>query len=192
MGLVWELKNLGLGNRALVRERRGEQQQVLAELFRIQDLVAAEIARAYRQVRSAAARVTVAERGLEEARLAYEGSLAELDKVVRGGTVDVQWRRAFEVIDALRSLARAYDAYFVGVGDFNRAQFRLYRALGYPAGIVACERSPGPILPVDVTRPPMAARVRLRSLAILRLAARPRAVCKRMAYVMRRVSGGTP
>jgi outer membrane protein TolC len=157
VGVVWELQNLGLGNRALVRERRAEQQQVLAELFRIQDLVAAEVARAYRQDRSAAARVGIAERGLTEARMAYDGSLAELDKTVRDGTVEVQVRRAFEVIDALRSLSRAYDAYFTSVNDFNRAQFQLYRALGYPAEIVARDQNPGPFLPVDVNRPPQMA-----------------------------------
>jgi outer membrane protein TolC len=159
VGLVWQLQNLGLGNRAAVRERRAEERERLAELFRVQDLVAAEIARAYRQLRSAAARIAIAERGLEEARLAYEGSLAELGKVVRDGTVDVQVRRVFEVVDAVRSVGRAYDAYFTAIGDYNRAQFNLFRDLGYPAGILACERSPGPILPVDVNRPPQMAPV---------------------------------
>jgi outer membrane protein TolC len=159
VGLIWELKNLGLGNRALVGERRGEQQQQLVNLFRTQDQVAAEVARAYRQVRSAAARVAIAERGLEEARSTYDGSLAELGKIARVGAVDVLVRRAFEVIDALRSLSRAYNAYFASANDYNRAQFQLYRALGYPAEIVSCERTPGPILPVDVTRPPQMAPV---------------------------------
>ncbi|HEV3085013.1 MAG TPA: TolC family protein, partial [Gemmataceae bacterium] len=127
VGLVWELQNLGLGNRALVRERRAEQQQLLVELFRIQDQVAAEIARAYVQVQSATTRVTTSERGLREAGLAYEGSLAELGKVDRKGDVEVQVRRAFEVIDALRSLSTAYDTYFLSINDYNRAQFRLYR-----------------------------------------------------------------
>jgi outer membrane protein TolC len=158
-GLVWELQNLGLGNRALVRERRAEQQQLLVELFRIQDTVAAEIARARGQLRSATERVTTSERGLEEARLAYSGSLDELGKIDVNGDVGVVVRRAFEVIDALRALSRAYDAYFQSANDYNRAQFRLYRALGYPAQIVECEHPTGPIMPVDVTRPPQMAPV---------------------------------
>jgi outer membrane protein TolC len=159
VGLVWELQNLGLGNRALVRERRGEQQQLLVELFRVQDLVAAEIARAHGQLRSATTRVATSERGLEEARLAYAGSLEELGKIDLAGDVGVVVRRAFEVIDALRSLSRAYNAYFLSANDYNRAQFRLYRALGYPAEIVSCDRIPGPILPVDAARPPQMAPV---------------------------------
>jgi outer membrane protein TolC len=159
VGLVWELQNLGFGNRALVRERRAEQQQLLTELFRIQDLVAAEIVRAHAQLRSATARVTKSEQGLEEARAAYTGSLSELGQVKPKGDVAVIVRRAFEVVDAIRSLSRAYDAHFTSVSDYNRAQFRLYRALGYPAEVLACERSPGPILPVDTSRPPQMAPV---------------------------------
>jgi outer membrane protein TolC len=141
--LLWALDNLGFGNRAQVRLRRAEQQQLLVELFRIQDLVAAEIVRAHAQVESAAARVIITERDVAEAQLAYEGSLAEVGKVMRVGNVQVLVRRAFEVVDALRALARAYEAYFTSINDFNRAQFRLYRALGYPATMLTCERLPG-------------------------------------------------
>jgi outer membrane protein TolC len=158
-GLVWELQNLGFGNRARVRERRGEQQQAQTELFRIQDLVAAEIARAYRQIASAASRVAIADRGIGEAQLSYEGGVKELDQVQTVGDLKTLVRRAFEAIDSLRAVSRAYDNYFLAVGDYNRAQFRLYRALGYPAEMVTCERTPGPLLPVDVTRPPQMAPV---------------------------------
>jgi outer membrane protein TolC len=140
--VVWGLDNLGFGNRARVRERQAERQILLVELFRIQDRVAAEIARAHAQLESAAARVAIAERGLQSAQLAYAGSLAEMGRMVRVENTAVVVRRVFEVIDALRSLLQAYDTYFVSVGDYNRAQFRLYRALGYPANIVACQRVP--------------------------------------------------
>ena len=68
VGLIWQAQNLGFGNRALVRERRAEQQQLLVELFRIQDQVAAEIARAHAQLASATVRVETAEWGLQEAQ----------------------------------------------------------------------------------------------------------------------------
>jgi len=159
VGLVWELQNLGFGNRALVRERRSEQEQLLVELSHIQDTVAAEIAAAHVQVLSANARVASAERGLREATLAYEGSLEEMGKIEKNGDVTVIVRRAFDVIDALRSLSRAYDNYFASINDYNRGQFRLYRSLGCPAEILSCERSPGPIVPVDTTRPSQMAPV---------------------------------
>jgi outer membrane protein TolC len=159
VGLFWGLDNLGFGNRALVRERRAEQQQLLVELFRLQDLVAADVARAHAALESAAVRVGQAEAGLEEAQLSYSGSLAELGKITQVGDVKVLTRRAFEVVSALQALQRAYDAYFQSVNDYNRAQFRLYHALGYPAAVLECERSPGEVRPVDTRRPPQMAPV---------------------------------
>ncbi len=158
-GLVWSLDNMGLGNRALVRERQAEQMQFLIELFRVQDRVAAEVARAHAQLESATIRLADAERFIRAAQLAFEGSFRELGDVIRVGEMTVLVRRAFEVVDSLRSLSRAYDTYFLSVNDYNRAQFRLYRALGYPAQILACERSPGGILPIDTRRPPQMAPV---------------------------------
>jgi outer membrane protein TolC len=159
VGLYWGLDNLGFGNRALVRERRAEQQQLLVELFRRQDLVAGAVARAHAGLASAAVRVDKAETGLREAHLAYSGSVEELGKITQVGDVRVLTRRAFEVVDALQALGRAYDTYFLSVNGYNRAQFRLYRALGYPAGILACERSLGEVRPVDTARPPQMAPV---------------------------------
>jgi len=53
-----ELRNLGLGNRALVQQRASENQVALLELFRTQDRIAAEVAQAFAQARSAAARLS--------------------------------------------------------------------------------------------------------------------------------------
>jgi outer membrane protein TolC len=157
--LVWGLENLGFGNRALIRGRRAEQRQLVAELFRLQDLVAADVARAHATLVSAAGRSELAATGLQEAQATYTGSLNELGKVTTIEGAKVLTRRAFEVVDALRALLRAYNNYFLSANDYDRAQFRLYWALGYPAGLVECERSTGPILPVDTARPPQMAPV---------------------------------
>lgn len=157
--LLWEMRNLGFGNRALVRERVAQQQQSLVELFRIQDLVAAETARAYAQLQSAAVRVGKAETGLKEAQTSYAGNLKGLSETTRFGDLLVLVTRPQEAVAALQQLARAYDNYFTSANDYNRAQFRLYRALGYPASILACERAPGDIHPIDATRPPQMAPV---------------------------------
>jgi outer membrane protein TolC len=153
-GLVWGLENLGFGNRAMVRARQAEQRQLLIELFRLQDLVAADIVRAHAALVSAARRSDIAANGLREAELSYSGSLAGLYKISRVGDVKVLTRRAFEVVTALQALQRAYTSYFTSISDYNRAQFRLHWALGYPAAILECERPTGPVLPVDTARPP--------------------------------------
>lgn len=155
--LLWELRNLGFGNRALVRERQAEEQQAMVELFRIQDLVAAEVAHA--QVESGAVRVTQAETGLKEAQINFSGNLRGITQTTRFGDRLMLVIRPQEAVASLDQLARAYGNYFLAVNDYNRAQFRLFRALGYPASILACERSPGPIQPVDTSRPAQMAPV---------------------------------
>src|SRR5207253_1332228 len=52
--VLWELQNLGFGNRALVDQRRAENQLSVLELFRLQDQVAADVAQAYAQAQSGA------------------------------------------------------------------------------------------------------------------------------------------
>ncbi len=157
--LVWEFRNLGFGNRALVRERRAERDQALIDLFRIQDRVAAEVAHARAEVESAAVRIGRSEVGLKEAKISFVGNLIWLCETYRFGDRLVLVIRPLEAVAALQQLEQAYDKYFISVNDYNRAQFRLYRSLGYPAGILECERTPGEILPVDTARPPQMAPV---------------------------------
>jgi outer membrane protein TolC len=155
--IVWDLRNMGLGNRALVRERQAETQQANLELFRIQDQVAAEVARAQARIESAASRITDAETGLKQAQVNYAGNLAGISQTTRFGDVLQLNIRPQEVVASLDQLARAYDNYFIAIHDYNRAQFGLFRALGYPASVLAGERTPGPVQPVDTSRPPLMA-----------------------------------
>jgi hypothetical protein len=45
--------------------------------------------------------------------------------------------RPQEVVAALQARAQANADFFAAVADYNRAQFRLYRALGHPAECLA-------------------------------------------------------
>jgi outer membrane protein TolC len=157
--MVWQFKNLGFGNRGLVTQRRGEQRQALVELFRIQDLVAAEVAQAHAQVEAAAVRVGRAEAGLKSALASYGGNLRGLSETVRAGDLLVLINRPQEVVAALQQLQQAYLNYYTSANDYNRAQFQLFRALGYPAQTLACSDSFGAVMPVDTSRPPQMAPV---------------------------------
>ena len=44
--------------------------------------------------------------------------------------------RPAEAVQSVQALAAAYNDYYGATADFNRAQFRLYRALGQPADLV--------------------------------------------------------
>ncbi len=144
--LLWEFQNLGFGNKAAVRERRAENEVAVAERFRTQDRVAAEVAQAYAQARRAANRAREAELGLINARETAEKNVEGLSQTRRVGDVLVLVFRPQEVVAAIAALDQAYRDYFGAIADANRAQFRLYRALGRPAQCLVQDR-PGPAHP---------------------------------------------
>ena len=60
-----------------------------------------------------------------------------------------------EAVVAVQALNKAYYHYFGAVADYNRAQFRLYRALGNPAQALAVDEQPAslPTAPGGQGRP---------------------------------------
>jgi outer membrane protein TolC len=151
--LVWQFDALGIGNLARIKEQRGEQSNAFVELYRIQDKVAAEVTEAYANVQSAVARVSQADRSLRASLIAYNGNVEGLRHTTRfGDTLDLIYRPQ-EVIYALRLLKMSFDEYFNTVAEYNRAQFELFHALGYPAQEISYLRPPGNVESVDTTRP---------------------------------------
>jgi len=157
--VVWQFKNLGFGNRGLITERKGEQRQALVELFRIQDTVADDIVQAYAQVQAALVQVGQAEAEVQAALESYKGNLRGLSETVRAGNLLVLVNRPQEAEAALAQLQQAYIDYYTSANDYNRAQFRLFHALGYPAQKLACGGTFGVPIPVDPSRPPQMAPV---------------------------------
>jgi len=131
--ILWEFQNLGFGNAAAVRERRAENEQAIIELFRTQDRVAAEVVQAHAQARRALNRVSQAEDELVNAIETAEKNVEGISQTRRIGDVVVLVFRPQEVVAAIQALDQAYRDYFGAIAEFNRAQFRLYRALGHPA-----------------------------------------------------------
>jgi hypothetical protein len=115
--------------------------------------VAADVTRAQARLQSAAVRVGEAERSMREAIITYEGNYEGLRQTKRFENVLIQVYRPQEVVIALSDLMVAYNQYFSTVADYNRAQFDMYHALGYPAIEVARFRPPGEAGPVDLSRP---------------------------------------
>jgi outer membrane protein TolC len=152
--VLWELQNLGLGNRALVDQRRAENRLSVLDLFRLQDQVAAEVAQAYAQAQSAASRLAKAEKELKDAVESANQNFEGLGQTrtaggAAGSRVIILVIRPQEVVAAIQALAQAYNDYFGAVADFNRAQFRLYRALGQPAQLLSGQGEDGPNAPVN-------------------------------------------
>lgn len=159
MGLVWSIANLGAGNRALVRERAAEQQLATIQFFRIQDQVAAEVVEAQAQLEAAATQVGEAASEVKEAGITFQGNLIGISETTGRGDVQQLVNRPQEAVAALQQLSRAYDNYYTAVNGYNRAQFRLYHALGCPSRILASDRPAGEIQSVNTSRPPQMAPV---------------------------------
>ncbi|HEX3447177.1 MAG TPA: hypothetical protein VHS97_02935 [Isosphaeraceae bacterium] len=151
--LMWELEGLGLGNLARIKEQRGEQSRAVIDFFNIQDMVAADVTRAQADLQSAATRVDQAERALRSGIATFNGSFEGLQNTTRYGDVLVLVSRPQEVVFALQLMKTAFDNYFTTVAEYNKAQFDLFHALGYPAREITYVRPPGTEEPVYTTRP---------------------------------------
>lgn len=131
--VLWELQNFGLGNKARIDERKAEREVALLDLMRTQDRVAAEVAQAFAQVKSASDRLATAAPAMKDALDSLQKNMEGLSQTRRLGNVLVLVVRPQEAVAALQALAQANTDYHAAVADFNRAQFRLYRATGHPA-----------------------------------------------------------
>jgi outer membrane protein TolC len=151
--LLWQYEGLGLGNMARIKEQRGEESRTIIDLFKAQDAVAGDIVRAQARLQSASVRVVQAERSITKALITFEGNLEGLAQTKRFGNMLVQVYRPQEVDIALENLMTAYNQYFSTVADYNRAQFEMFHALGYPAREVAAVHPPGDPAVVDTSRP---------------------------------------
>lgn len=154
VGLFWTLQNLGAGNKALVHQRVAQEQQVAIALADVQDRVAQDVVQAHAQVEAAIADVNQATAEVREATVTFNGNLIGIGETQRFGNLLQMVNRPQEATAALEELYRAYGLFYVAVNAYNRAQFQLYRALGFPARAILCDRPLGEVQNVDTSRPP--------------------------------------
>lgn len=150
--VLWQLDNMGFGNRAKIQQRRSENQGAIVEALRTQDRIAAEVTQAFAQAQLAAGRVKLAEQELTFAIGSAAKNLAGIEQTRRQGEMVILVVRPQEVVQSIQALAQAYVDYYGAINDSNRAQFRLYRALGQPAALLL----PTAPLPGPSTAPPAA------------------------------------
>ena len=160
--VMWELRNLGFGNAAAMRERRADYDITRMQAYRTQDFVAREVAQAFAQVRSARARVGRAEEELKQAELSADLNYKGLGELFRlNATTVALVIRPQEALASMQALLQAYNNYYGTVGDYNRSQFQLYRALGNPAQMLPmlnpdnpeCGSNPNPAPPPPAAPP---------------------------------------
>lgn len=153
VGAVWTLNNLGAGNRSLVRQRVAQENAAAITFANVQDQVAQEVVQAHAQLEAAATQVDDAMTAVKEAIITYNGTLTGIGQTIGSGDLLQLVNRPQEAVAALQQLNRAYDLYFLAINGYNRAQFQLYHAVGFPARIVVCDCPTGELQPVDTSRP---------------------------------------
>ncbi len=149
---LWQLEAVGLGNLARIKEQRGAVQGDHRALRN------AGHGGGRRDSCSGPAPISSGPRHTGRSRLrtaiiTFNGNFEGLHHTTRFGNVLILVNRPQEVVFALQLLKLAMDDYFMTVADYNRSQFLLFRALGYPANEIAILRPPGDIVPVDTGRP---------------------------------------
>jgi outer membrane protein TolC len=121
--VYWELRNFGFGERAKRDETRSRYDQVEARQVSMLDRVAREIVEAHEQVKSRKERIDISKLGIKSATNAYQ---RDLERTREGEGIPI------EVLQSIQALDQARSQYLQSIADYNAAQFRLQRALGWP------------------------------------------------------------
>jgi len=119
----WEVRNLGFGERAAREAAQAQIQQARMREVESLDLVAREVVESHIQAVNRQRQIAVAEQGIAAARQSYDRNLERI-RNTQGLPI--------EVLQSIQALDAARREYLRAVIDYNTAQFRLHRALGWP------------------------------------------------------------
>ena len=122
--VFWEVRNLGLGERAVRCEAQSRVQQAQWKEIAALDRVAREVIESHVQVQSRRDQIATAQQGVEAAVASYERNLERI-KNVQGLPI--------ETLQSIQALTQARREYLRTLVAYNEAQFRLHRALGWPS-----------------------------------------------------------
>ena len=138
--VFWTLRNLGIGNLALIKAAKARLDISSLQEVVVLNRVRAEVAVAYARTHARFAQIGIAERAVETSKHGFDADLRRTKGLVG---------LPIEVLDNLRLLGRARMNYLQAITDYNRAQFELYVALGQPPA--DCLARP---IPADLVPPP--------------------------------------
>jgi outer membrane protein TolC len=136
--VYWTLRNLGVGNLALIRLAESNLRSNNLRQVEVLDRVRAEVAAAYARTHARYAQIGTAERALVSSTAAFK---EDLERTRQGEGLPI------EVLDSLRLLGRSRTTYLDAIIDYNRAQFDLYVALGQPPANTLARPIPDSLVP---------------------------------------------
>ncbi len=124
--LFWELQNLGFGDLAIMHRAGAEHETARLRLIQVETQVAADVTSAYGVRQAAIRQITEASEAVTEAIESLNLNFLN----IRQGAELPRATRPIEVLQPIQALAQARTDYLESVLDYNRAQFRLVRAIG--------------------------------------------------------------
>jgi outer membrane protein TolC len=104
LAAVWTLRNLGAGNRSLVRQRIAEENAASIAFANVQDQVAQEIVQAFAQVEATTVQVNYAMTAVREATITHNGTLKGIAQTTGAGELLQLVNRPQEAVAALQEL----------------------------------------------------------------------------------------
>lgn len=131
--LFWSLRNLGVGNAAIVRISQSQLRQSELRAIEMLDRVRAEVAASQARVLARYGQIELHEKAIQSSTAAFKEDLTRTRNNIG---------LPIEVLDSLRLLGRSKYAYLDAIVDYNRAQFELYAAIGQPPADVLARPVP--------------------------------------------------
>ena len=124
----WQVRGLGVGEYAARREARALYEQTRFEQVRVINEVGREIVQSHAQVQARHRQITIAEVAVKRAVDSFDRNLLRV-RDLQGLPI--------ETLQSIQALDQARREYLRALVDYNGAQFRLQRALGWPVQLMA-------------------------------------------------------
>jgi outer membrane protein TolC len=120
---LWEIRNLGFGEHAARDTAWAQVSQARWQQVQLMDQVASEIVQAHAQVSARKEQIALAQQSIEAASDSYRRNTERI-RNAQGLPI--------ETLQSIQALNLSRRQYVRAVADYNRAQFALQRALGWP------------------------------------------------------------
>lgn len=119
----WQMRGLGIGEYAARREASARYDQTRFDQMRLMNEVAREIVQAHAQVQARHRQIAISQQAVERATASFERNLRRV-RGLQGLPI--------ETLQSIQALDQARREYLRALVDYNSAQFKLQRALGWP------------------------------------------------------------
>ncbi len=126
----WQVRSLGIGEYAVRREASARHDQLQFEQARVMNKVAREVVEAHAQVQARHRQIGISQQAVERAVASFGRNLRRVHEL-KGLPI--------ETLQSIQALDQARREYLRALVDYNTAQFRLQRALGWPVRLSPTE-----------------------------------------------------